>query len=53
MKKALYIGLLPLALSACIHTIPVDFGEVEPRLVLNAQLSAADGEQAIYLSESA
>lgn len=52
MKKLMYLMLLPLALVACENIIPVDFGEVETKLVLNAQLKAADGEQVVYLSES-
>lgn len=52
MKKMLYILALSLSAAGCINKVPVDFGEVTPQLVLNAQLMAEEDEQAIYLSES-
>lgn len=52
MKKQLSIIALLLAATGCINKVPIDFGEVTPQLVLNAQLMAEEDEQAIYLSES-
>ena len=52
MKKLLYILALSLAAEACINKVAVDFGEVTPQLVLNAQLMAQEDEQAVYLNES-
>jgi len=52
MKKLLYIVALSLVAEGCINKVPVDFGEVEPQLVLNAQLNAEKSAQVIYLSKS-
>lgn len=52
MKKLLYMVALTLVAGACMNKVPVDFGEVEPKLVMNAQLESREGEQLIYLSES-
>lgn len=52
MKKLLYMVSLMLGAGACMNKVPVDFGEVEPKLVMNAQLESQEGEQLIYLSES-
>ena len=52
MKKLLYMVALMLGAGACMNKVPVDFGEVEPKLVMNAQLESQEGEQLIYLSES-
>ena len=52
MKKLLYIMAVSLAAGACINKVPVDFGNPEPQLVLNAQLLSQDEDQIIYLSES-
>ena len=52
MKKLLTLLAVSLAAGACINKIPVDFGDVEARLVLNAQLLSQGDEQLIYLSES-
>jgi hypothetical protein len=51
-KKILYLISFVLAASACENTIPVDFGDTDPQLVLNAQLVSASGEQRIYVSET-
>ena len=47
MKKQLSIIALLLAAAGCINKVPIDFGEVTPQLVLNAQLMAEEDEQAI------
>lgn len=52
MKKMLYILALSLSAAGCINKVPVDFGEVTPQLVLNAQMEAGTGAQIVYLSES-
>ena len=52
MKKLPYILALLLAATGCINKVPIEFGEVTPQLVLNAQLLAKEDVQAIYLSES-
>ena len=51
MKK-IYVAALSLLAVGCINKVPVDFGDETPQLVLNAQLLAHEGTQAIYLSES-
>lgn len=51
MRKLLYLAAL-LLLAACENVIEVDFGEVEPQMVLNAQLLSSEGPQAVFLSES-
>ena len=52
MKKLLSIAVLSLAATGCINKVPIDFGEVTPQLVLNAQMLAQDDAQVVYLSES-
>lgn len=52
MKKILSILVLSIAAAGCINEIRVDFGEVTPQLVLNAQMEAKEGIQLVYLSES-
>ena len=52
MKKIIPLLGLLLAAAACENTIPVEFGDSDPVIVINAQLFAQDGEQLIYLSES-
>ena len=52
MRKVIYIIALSLAAAGCINKVDIEFGEVTPQLVLNAQLRATEERQAVYLSES-
>ncbi len=52
MKRILSIAVFSLAAASCINKVPIDFGEVTPQLVLNAQLDAQEGGQVVYLSQS-
>jgi hypothetical protein len=52
MKKFVYIMALSIVAAGCINKVKVDFGEVTPQLVMNAQMLARENEQVVYLSES-
>ena len=52
MKRIPSLAALALATASCINTVPLDFGEPTPQLVMNAQLEAGEGDQLVFLSES-
>lgn len=52
MKKIIPLLWFLLVIAACENTIPVEFGDTDPVIVLNAQLLSRNAEQLIYLSES-
>lgn len=51
-KRILYLIAALAALVSCENVIPVDFGDSEPQIVINAQLLSRGGEQLVYLSET-
>ena len=51
-KRILYMTAALAALVSCENTIPVEFGDSEPQIVINAQLTSRDGDQLVYLSET-
>ena len=52
MKKLVYFIALSFVAAGCINKVKIDFGEVTPQLVMNAQMMAQENEQVVYLSES-
>lgn len=52
MKKLVYLIALSFIAAGCINKVNIDFGEVTPQLVMNAQMLAQENQQVIYLSES-
>ena len=52
MKKLVYLIALSFVAAGCINKVNIDFGEVTPQLVMNAQMLAQENQQVVYLSES-